>query len=750
MRSNSNTQSENATNQDNQLTIKGMVCLVRFHAINTGYSVINIKVEHDGKETTVTGISDELIPGDCIECKGIYIATKKYGIQFNAESISRALPDNKENMLIYLQSGMVKGIGKKTAERLIKMFGKDVVWVLDNDPGCLKGMRGIGKKTYTKITESWKRQRGIMELIHELYAMGMPTSVAIRIQKKYKEKSMKVIKETPYLMLKDIHGLDFDFVDRIAMKSGLSPVSISRIEAGMGAVLRKESLNGHTYMLEGDFFKSTQRLLKISSEKIIDVMDIAVISGVVATGCLKSFGLETEESFVALPHLHDAEADIVKHIKRLLNKDCSFNIKKIKMMIKEEQKIAQINLTKKQETAALDALTSQVFILHGGPGTGKTTLTRIITGVMRKMGLNISLASPTGRASRRLAEVTEMEASTIHRTLRYQPESGKFAFNEDEKMPFDAFLLDEITMVGVELMRDFLKAIKDGCQLILVGDRDQLMSIGAGAVFRDLIEAKVIKTGYLKKIHRQAARSYIVRNSALINQGLFPTDHPGKNKETDFYIFSIMTGKEDIHKTAIDVITSRIPKKFGYNPLSSIQVITPTNKKTNGVFNLNKKMQEILNPKSVTNCPPQWLRPFRIKDKVIQTSNNYDLDIYNGDIGTVLRINQQEDEMIVDFYGKEVTYSTDNINEVMLAYAITIHKSQGSEYPVTVIVLDEETPVMLQRSLLYTAITRTKELCVVVGSPIAIQKAVLNDLASKRRTALALMLKSKISTYQAA
>ncbi len=708
--------------------LSGTVESIVFRNDETGYSVVSIRLPQDRRAArmreelvTVVGTCAAIWEGEELRAEGEWEYHPAHGRQFHARRITCITPTSTEGIRRYLSSGMIKGIGPKLAERIVNAFGEETLEVIDNASGRLCTVEGIGESRRKLIKESWTEQRGIREIMIFLQSHGIGTAKASRIYRQYGADAIAIVKRNPYRLCEDVWGIGFKTADRIALSVGIPHDSEIRARAGLIYTLVTEAEEGgHCFTVDADLLLHAQELLDISIEILADAL----------TAELEKGTLVREENRIYLRDIHHAEFRSAAKLTRLLDAKRAFTpIDADRAIAWAEQKMG-FSLEAMQREAISNAIRSKVSIITGGPGVGKTTIIRALTEIFKARRLIIRLAAPTGRAAKRMAEATRTEAQTIHRLLKYNPAINGFEFGADNPLAGDCFILDETSMVDIRLMDQFLQALPDSATLILVGDIDQLPSVGPGNVLRDLIASKVIPACKLNMIFRQDITGLIVRNAHRINRG--ETFELSKG-ESDFYFVETAEPETIIART-VEAMKNRIPKKFHFDPLQDVQVLTPMRKNLLGTENLNEVIQAAFNPTgpSLTRGTTR----FRVKDRVMQLRNNYDKEVYNGDIGFIQAVDEEDRSMVVLFDGKPVVYTQNELDELVLAYACSIHKSQGSEYPAVIVLMHTQHYKLLQRNLLYTAITRGKKLVMVIGSSKAVYIAVKANQVQERRTTL--------------
>jgi exodeoxyribonuclease V alpha subunit len=666
--------------------------------------------------------------GEFIESSGSWFNDKNHGLQFKASSISLLQPTTLEGIEKYLGSGLIKGIGEGYAKRLVKAFGKDVFDIIESEPHRLKSIPGLGEKKIARIQEAWEEQKHIRKIIMFLHANGVGTSRAVRIYKTYGESAIQIICDNPYRLSYDIHGIGFKTADALALKLGIAKDSIIRAKAGIKFVLQEQTNFGHCAFDTEELVDLSIKLLEIPQDIIQQAINQEVTD--------KFFIIEeiNGKEYIFLDYMYNAELAVVQKIQRLLIGDLLWGDLNTDSAIAWVGKFVGIKLSDSQKKAVQMALLQKVVIITGGPGVGKTTLVNCILQVIKSKTNKIILTAPTGRAAKRLSESSGMEAKTLHRTLEYDPRSHKFRFNERNQLDADLIIVDEASMIDLLLMNNFLKAIPESAALIIVGDVDQLPSVGAGSVLANLIDSGIIATVRLTEIFRQAASSRIITNAHLINKGLMPNLEFATNEDTDFYFVSSKDPAE-LQQKLITIVSERIPNKFKLDALQHVQVLSPMNRGSLGAHSLNVELKKALNNRGGQSIS-KFGTSFSVGDKVIQTVNNYNKEIFNGDIGYIQEIDFEEKILLISFDNNDIEYDFEELDEIALAYAVSIHKSQGSEYPAVVIPLAMQHYMLLQRNLIYTGITRGKALVVIVGEKKALYMAIKNNDPHKRITNL--------------
>jgi len=714
-------------------SLSGSVERVTYFSEENGFCVLKVKVRGQRDLITVTGSAASVSPGEYIDCQGTWFNDKNYGLQFKAQRLSVVLPGTLEGIEKYLGSGMIKGIGPHFAKKLTKAFAESVFDVIEQTPEKLLELPGIGRKRMERVVSAWADQKVIREIMVFLQSYGVGTSRAVRIFKTYGNDSIAKVSENPYRLALDIRGIGFKTADVIAMNLGIGKDSPLRAQAGVRHALQELSDEGHCAC-------ERERLSQLAASLLEIEQDICrtAISAEIELGNLICEEIN-EKSLVYLAALYRAESAVATNLLRLRDGEAPWSqVDALKAISWVETK-EQIELSLSQKEAVKKALISKVLVITGGPGVGKTTLVNSILKIVRAKKARVILSAPTGRAAKRLSESTGLEAKTIHRLLEFDPKDFQFKKNKDNPLDTDLLVVDEASMIDVVLMNQLLRAVPDESSLLLVGDVDQLPSVGPGSVLADIIASEQIQVVRLTEIFRQAASSKIIVNAHRINEGKMPLKSDAAGDLTDFYFIEAKT-PEEINDKLMHVIKDRIPSRFKLDPVRDVQVLTPMNRGGLGSRSLNIELQKLLN----TNDSPKLNKygtTFGVGDKVIQTVNNYDKEVFNGDIGAICSIDLEESQLQIEFDGRKVEYESHELDEVSLAYAASIHKSQGSEYPAVVIPLATQHYMMLERNLVYTAVTRGRKLVVIIGQANALAMAVRNKKATKRVTALVERLK---------
>ncbi len=708
--------------------LEGVLERVTWTSEENGFSVVKLQVPGRTELVTAVGPMMAVQPGESVRLTGRWVLDKKWGEQFRADSFATVKPATLSGIERYLGSGLVRGVGKVMAGRLVQSFGLETLEVIDQAPERLREVSGIGPLRSARIRSAWAEQREIRTVMVFLQSHGVATGHAVKIWKRYRERAIATVEENPYRLALDIWGIGFKTADGIARNLGVEPNSPRRAEAGVLHVLGGLSDEGHVFFPRDRLVESAREVLEIEAPIIEQAIDAMAAEDQLVVESSRA----GEPSAVYLRSLHAAESGAATLLRELLRapvRPIAIDVEKAIAWFEQHQQIA---LAPEQREAIRQAIVAKVLVITGGPGTGKTTLVNGIIQILEKKGRRIELAAPTGRAAKRLSEATGREARTVHRLLEFTPKSMSFLRNRDRPLEADLVVLDEASMVDTALAFDLVKALPPHAQLVLVGDVDQLPSVGPGNVLSDVIASGAVPVARLAHIFRQAEQSLIIQNAHRINRGEMPRE--GDAKDADFF-FIRQEEPEGVLATLKSLVAERIPKRFGFDPVDDIQVLTPMHRALLGAGNLNAELQALLNPKAESLT--RGARTFRQGDKVMQLRNNYDLEVFNGDLGRAQRIDVVEQQIEVVFDGRPVVYDFADLDELALAYACTVHKSQGSEYPCVVIPLHTQHYPMLQRNLLYTAVTRGRRLVVVVGSMRALAIAVKSGQQGARYTQLA-------------
>ena len=700
------------------MTITGTIDRIAFRNEETAWSAVLLKTARGFIKAS--GIMPAIRLGMTVRLSG-EMATDKYGESLKADECVEVMPSDKEGIEKYLASGLIRDIGPKLAKEIVNTFGDDTLRILDDEPERLSCVHGIGKKRVGSIIAAVKEQKEIRSIMIWLKRYDLSNGLAAKIYKTYGNDAIRILEENPYKLTDDIKGVGFKKADDVARRLGLDPFSRFRIKSGLNACLEDWASEGSTYMDSNELVRAaaSEAYLSIPEENISEVL------------ADRPDGIIVENDRAFLPCYYYAEASVANDLKALVNTTSKYEYPDISRLEQE----TGVTYSSEQRCAIVTAVLSQVSVITGGPGTGKTVTTNAIIRELERTGATVLLAAPTGRAAKRMKEVTGKEAMTIHRLLGFQ--QGQFTVNRDAPLEGDALIVDEASMIDVLLMKHLLEAVPRGMKVVIIGDVDQLPSVGAGCVLRDIIDSGVVATTRLTEVYRQAQGSDIIMNAHAVNKGLTPrTDN---HQGTDFWFFQI-DDKENVASLIVDLVSKRVPSKFGYR-MEDIQVLSPMKREFDciGSTMLSRRLQEVINP-SGEPIGKKGETEFRVGDRIMQIKNDYDKGVFNGDTGIILSKENEQDEkktlFVADFDGETVRMSRSDIKNLELAYACTVHKSQGSEYPVVIIPVHSSQYIMLKRNLLYTGITRAKKQCILVGTRQAMAMAVQNEDTRKRFTTL--------------
>ncbi|MGH1483964.1 MAG: SF1B family DNA helicase RecD2 [Geminicoccales bacterium] len=686
-----------------------------YRSAESGYHVLRVKVEGEREAVTVVGHCNSVTPGERIRAEGSWTTNPSYGRQFSATSLTIIPPSSLDEIEAYLASGMIKGVGKSMAKKLVNRFGEQVFEVIEHQPDKLTSIPGLGKALAKKITEAWEAQRGVRDIMLFLQSKGLSRLRADRIFEAYGTAAIDTVSTNPYKLAKDIRGIGFASADELAERIGIPKDSPFRLAAALRHMLEEAMMQGHVGLPRDWLIERTADLLKISGETLDPVLDGEIVGHQLL---LDKVG---DTPCVFLPVMHEAEDDIAGALISRAWQAPGWVIKNIEEAVEKSERTLDIELAEEQREALRLAFKSRLLVITGGPGTGKTTLVKAILKGLERTGIDILLAAPTGRAARRLGESAEREAKTLHRLLEAEPGKG---FRRDVERPLtgDLLIVDEMSMVDIPLMQALCNAMPEGAALFLVGDVDQLPSIGPGQVLLDLISSGQLPVIRLEKIFRQAAESKIIQNAHRINKGDMPDLARSDADLVDFYAIKAGTPAQG-SGTLIELVSKRIPERFKVDPVNDIQVLCPTNRGPLGTRDLNKSLQAVLNPHASDRVDHSGIA-YATGDKVMQIENDYEREVYNGDIGRIVLIDRKQNQVTVSIDGREVVYAFTELDRLLPAYAITVHKAQGSEYPVVVLPLARQQGRMLRRNLVYTAITRAKRLVILLVEPGALELAI--------------------------
>jgi exodeoxyribonuclease V alpha subunit len=698
---------------------------------NSHYAVVRLKVRGRRQPATVVGPLAAVKEGEQLHLKGRYEMHPKWGEQFRVVWWYAVLPATVAGIEKYLASGLIKGIGPQLAQRLVAQFGPETLTVIDDHPERLAEVSGIGPKKMAQIRRDWQTHKAARQVLVALQGLGVGLTMATKIYQQYGDQAVEVVTTNPYQLALDIHGLGFLTADRLAGRLNLDPRTPARLAAGLLHILDTMSGEGHVYVPEDRLLSHAEELLQVPRAPLLGALEALAREGrVVVPELPGGRGVYKRPAWVA-------ETGVAQSLGRLLTVTGSHPPLHLEDLIARVQRLRGLTLSPEQDAAVAAALHHKVLIITGGPGTGKTTIVSCILDLYQGLGARVLLMAPTGRAAKRLSETTGMAATTIHRGLEFSPQTGGFRRTPADPLKAEVLVVDETSMVDVYLMYHLLRAIPAAARLILVGDAHQLPAVGPGNILKDLMDSGVVKVARLTQIYRQAKESLIVVNAHRINQGAYPV-LPRELGKGDF-VFQELDDPEAIKARLLDLVAEELPRRYGLDPLRDLQVITPMHRGPVGIQTLNHELQQRLNPKS-----ERWAwggRVYRRGDKVMQLRNNYYKEVFNGDIGQVCGFLGATGQLQVDFDGRVISYEAGEREELTLAYAVTVHKAQGSEFPAVLLVLTTHHYMMLQRNLLYTALTRGRRLVVVLGSKRALGMAIRNDRPVRRYTHLAARLR---------
>ena len=728
-----------------RVTVEGSVDAVIFQNEENGYTVLLLRVDGEDEPITVVGCIPCAAAGEGMTVTGVWVNHPVHGPQLSAESVERRLPQEEEDIVSYLSSGILKGIGPATAQRLVERFGTDTLRVLEEEPERLKTIKGITAKKAVELSEAFRALTGLRQVMEFLARYDLPVYLAMAVQRTYGDNALQMLRDDPYILSRAQFGVDFAVADAIAISMGFGGDDPCRLRAAIEYELAHNAGNGHVFLPREKLLAATAQLVDVDTDMVETALDklidsFAVVEKPIANvrGCY-------------LPRMYQAETFVAQRLLSMLRTPVE-QLRQVDKTIDAIEKEQGVSYAPLQRQAVRMAAEGGVLLLTGGPGTGKTTSLRGIVALYRRMGLDVALLAPTGRAAKRLCEVTDCDAQTIHRALgmSYNEMTGQAAFKKNGSDPLEAHavIVDEMSMVDLELMQALLEALRPGCRLVLVGDPDQLPSVGAGNVLGDLLRSTVVPTVYLTQVFRQAEQSAIIRNAHAVNLGQPPQLD---SNQGDFF-FLCRRSPDRLVQTVVELCRDRLPKNMNV-PADQIQVLSPTRKGACGTAALNRALQAALNPPAAGKRQKQWGDvTFRVGDRVMQTKNNYDVlwekddgtagsGIFNGDVGVIQDIDSSGELIVLRFDDRTATYTADLLSQLDMAYAITVHKSQGSEYPAVILVSAPAAPSLMVRGVLYTAITRARRMLIMVGDDTVPAKMAANDRQQRRYSGLRRRLK---------
>ena len=728
-----------------RVTVEGSVDAVIFQNEENGYTVLLLRVDGEDEPITVVGCIPCAAAGEGMTVTGVWVNHPVHGPQLSAESVERRLPQEEEDIVSYLSSGILKGIGPATAQRLVERFGTDTLRVLEEEPERLKTIKGITAKKAVELSEAFRALTGLRQVMEFLARYDLPVYLAMAVQRTYGDNALQMLRDDPYILSRAQFGVDFAVADAIAISMGFGGDDPCRLRAAIEYELAHNAGNGHVFLPREKLLAATAQLVDVDTDMVETALDklidsFAVVEKPIANvrGCY-------------LPRMYQAETFVAQRLLSMLRTPVE-QLRQVDKTIDAIEKEQGVSYAPLQRQAVRMAAEGGVLLLTGGPGTGKTTSLRGIVALYRRMGLDVALLAPTGRAAKRLGEVTDCDAQTIHRALgmSYNEMTGQVAFKKNGSDPLEAHavIVDEMSMVDLELMQALLEALRPGCRLVLVGDPDQLPSVGAGNVLGDLLRSTVVPTVSLTQVFRQAEQSAIIRNAHAVNLGQPPQLD---SNQGDFF-FLCRRSPDRLVQTVVELCRDRLPKNMNV-PADQIQVLSPTRKGACGTAALNRALQAALNPPAIGKRQKQWGDvTFRVGDRVMQTKNNYDVlwekddgtagsGIFNGDVGVIQDIDSSGELIVLRFDDRTATYTADLLSQLDMAYAITVHKSQGSEYPAVILVSAPAAPSLMVRGVLYTAITRARRMLIMVGDDTVPAKMAANDRQQRRYSGLRRRLK---------
>ncbi|MBL6967432.1 MAG: ATP-dependent RecD-like DNA helicase [Desulfobacteraceae bacterium] len=721
--------------------LEGQIERITYTNDENGFTIARLKVYGRSDLVTVVGSLMAPTPGEILKLKGEWTNHPKYGEQFKISQYKTVVPASIHGIEKYLGSGLIKGIGPVIARRIVKKYGEQTLDIIENEIDKLEQVEGIGSKRIEMIRKAWEDQKEIRDVMLFLQGHGVSSGYATKIFKQYGNRSIQVVKENPYRLATDIFGIGFVTADHIAEKLGFDRNSQVRAEAGILYVLNQLADEGHVYFPHAPLLKKCQEVLGVGKELIVGALAAIANEKKVVIEDINGDSDELTENnkAVYLVRFHVSETGIAERIMTLLRAPKSIRDIDSDKAVSWVQERLSIKLAENQILAVKSAAENKALVITGGPGTGKTTIINAILTIFSRLSVRILLAAPTGRAAKRMGEATGHDAKTIHRMLEYSIQKGGFQKNGEHPLDCALLVVDEASMIDTILMYHLLKAIPPEATLILVGDVNQLPSVGAGNILKDIISSGLLPVVELNKIFRQAEESLIIVNAHKINNGILPSFTSSKDKLEDFY-FIEREDPEEVLTEILDLTKERIPARFGFDPIHDIQVLTPMHRGVVGAENLNIELQKALNP--IGGGIMRGNRKLSLNDKVMQIKNNYDKEVFNGDMGRIRTIDAENQEAIISFDGRDIPYDFTELDEIVLAYAVSVHKSQGSEYPAIIVPVLTQHYMLLQRNLIYTAVTRGKRLVILIGTKKALAIGVKNDKTRKRYTFLEKRLRS--------
>ena len=727
------------------IRLSGQIETVTFTNEETGFTIARVRVAGRRDPVTVVGSLLAPLPGELLEMEGDWAFHPRFGEQFKVERFTTKVPATVEGIRRYLGSGLIKGLGPVMAGRIVDRFGARTLEVIAHEIERLAEVAGIGRKRIALVADAWRAQREIRDLMLFLQSHGVGAGYAVRIFKHYGNRAAVLVRENPYRLATDIEGIGFLTADRIAEKIGVPRDAPMRVAAGVLYMLQQAADDGHVFFPEGALLGRVGETLKVESERIVSALEaLAAEKRICIEDPLPPAPARPEgaaERAVYLAGLHLCETAAARKLRALLEVPHGRPAVDAEKALAWAERRLSITLSENQQAAVRSAVTQKLLVITGGPGTGKTTIVSAVLSIFGRLKAQVLLAAPTGRAAKRLSEATGTEARTIHRLLEYHPQKGGFQRDEANPLECDVLIVDEASMIDTLLMHHLLKAVPAAAGLILVGDVNQLPSVGPGSVLGDIIDSAAVPVVRLTKIFRQASLSRIIVNAHKINEGILPELGPAEAEDPgqDFF-FIEREDPEQALAVILELVATRIPRRFGFDPLSEIQVLTPMHRGVVGAIHLNQRLQAALNPGE--GGVARGDRVYRVGDKVMQVRNNYDKEVFNGDIGRISAIAPGSRELAVVFEGREVAYDFSELDEIVLAYAVSVHKAQGSEYPAVVFPVMTQHYLLLQRNLVYTAVTRARRLAVLVGTRRALTLAVKSRRREHRFTRLCARLQA--------